>query len=237
MTKQQILETAWIGEKTRRGATRGVIVNFHGLGGGAIKRGADHPELEWGHAGGLVVYPYYGPWSWMNRQARQFVNQLITSVYREYEVEPNVPLIITGGSMGGLSSLLYTRYSPHRIAACAALAPVCDLKYHFSERPDLPPTIRHAFRGYPEDIETLFAEHSPLQQAAGTPDIPYLLIHGDQDEAVNKSKHSDRFVAAMRGHGKHVEYMEVPGMGHFTDMPYEAVRRHVEFVTEFLKRG
>ena len=136
--------------------------------------------------------------------------------------------------MGGLSSLLYTRYAKRPIAACHALFPACDLQFHFSERPDLPPTIHHAFRGYAEDWETLLAEHSPLCQVAHMPDIPYLVIMGDLDALVSKARHSDPLVAAMRERGMNVEYVEVPGMGHGSAMPLAVLERQIRFVSSFL---
>ncbi len=82
--------------------------------------------------------------------------------------------------------------SRHRVAACMALWPVCDLLFHYAERVDLPRTMHHAFGSY-EDIATPLREHSPLYQVTAMPDIPYLLIHGDKDQAVQKAAHSDRW--------------------------------------------
>ena len=58
--------------------------------------------------------------------------------------------------------------------------------------------MRYAYREQADDLSTPLIEHSPLRQVASMPDIPYLIIHGDKDLAVNKQKHSDRFVAEMR---------------------------------------
>ena len=55
---------------------------------------------------------------------------------------------------------------------------------------------------------------SPLHIAPEMPDIPYYLFHCDADKSVNKEKHSDRFVAAMRENGKTVTYHVIPGRGH-----------------------
>lgn len=228
-------ETAWISDRYTRQPISGVILSFHGLGAPGLRNAADFDELEWAAAGGLVVFPYYGPWSWMNRNARAFVDDLVTAIYQQYQLPPATPLITYGGSMGGYSALLYTRYSKHPITACCALYPVCDLKHHFSERPDLPRTIHDAFRGYSEEYDTLFAEHSPLAQAAGMPDIPYLLIHGDKDQSVNKAAHTDKMVAALREHGRNVEYVEVPEMGHGNGMPLSTHLQRINFVKRFLK--
>jgi dipeptidyl aminopeptidase/acylaminoacyl peptidase len=235
MDKHTIKQVSWIGDAYVKGPVRGVILAFHGLGFGGLKREPSTVELEWARAGGLVVFPYYGPWSWMNRQARAFVDELVASVYAAYRLSDKMPLFSTGGSMGGLSSLLYTRYARRPIAACLAVCPVCDLKVHFSERPDLPPTILYALRGYKEDREVLFAEHSPVAQVDRMPDIPYLVIHGDADRAVSKSKHSDRFVAGMRKRKLDVEYIEVPGMDHGGPTPIAVLERQIEFVTSRLR--
>jgi len=236
MDETELRQVAWIGDAFVRGPITGIVVTFHGLGFGGVKGGPGYEEQEWADSGALVVFPYYGPWSWMNRSARAFVDRLIASLYHHFKLAGDIPLIIAGGSMGGLSSLIYTRYSPHRIAACLAMFPVCDLEYHFTERPDLPATIRHAFRDYPGDFAAAMIENSPLHQAAHMPDVPYLLIHGDKDQAVNKAKHSDRFVAEMHQHQKKVCYLEVPGMTHGGNVPFQASRAQIDFVKGFLAR-
>jgi dipeptidyl aminopeptidase/acylaminoacyl peptidase len=233
MSEEELRQVAWIGDAFVPGPIRAVIVNFHGLGFGGLKNGLGCEEQEFAEFGGLVVFPYYGPWSWMNRSARAFVDRLIASVYAHFKLGEAIPLIISGGSMGGLSSLLYTRYSPHKIATCAALFPVCDLEYHFTERPDLPATIRFALRDEPGDFRQAMRANSPLHQVADMPDIPYLIVHGDKDTAVNKEHHSDRFVAEMRKHGKNVQYIEVPGMGHGSNITYTATRAQVDFIKSF----
>jgi len=235
MNKSEIKQLAWVGDEWLSGPIRGVVMSFLGLGYAAMKEEPSTEELGWARAGGLVVVPYYGPWCWMNRNARAFVDSLVDAVYKEYHLSDDVPLISTGGSMGGLSSLLFARYSRRPVAACLALCPVCDLKASFNERPDVPRTILYAFRGYEESLDALFTEHSPLEQAPNMPAIPYLIVHGSEDKAVAKSIHSDPMVAALRRRGLNVEYIEVPGMGHGGPIPVEAIKRQVDFVTAFLK--
>jgi len=234
MDEQRMRQVAWIGDAYMGGPIRGVVLSFHGLGELGVKKEPGTVELGMARAGGLVVYPFYGPWAWMNRLARAFVDEVVEAVYRHFGLDDSVPLISTGASMGGQASLLYTRYAGRAVKACYALYPVCDLKYHFSERPDLPTSILYAFRGYEEDLDTLLAEHSPLAQVAHMPDIPYLLAHGDKDGAVFKAHHSDRMVAAMRDRGLRVEYVEVPGLGHGSPMPIEVLAGQIEFVAEHL---
>lgn len=236
MKQDEIKDVAWVADAYVRRPVRGIVLAFHGLGFGSDRSTPTSEELGWAQAGGLVVFPYCGPWSWMNRETRAFVDDLVDAVRQAHALPADLPVIATGGSMGGCASLLYTAYTRHRLAGCLAVFPVCDLPYHFTERPDLPKTMRCAFRGYGDDFPAVLAEHSPLHQVARLPDVPYLVIHGDQDTAVNKAKHSDRLVAAMRARGLRVEYQEIAGMGHGSAVPLEVPLRQVEFVRTLLAR-
>jgi dipeptidyl aminopeptidase/acylaminoacyl peptidase len=235
MNRKTMKEVAWIGDKYVKGKIKGVVMVFHGLGGG-IKTIPCTGELAWAHAGGLVVFPYYGPWAWMNRQARAMVNELVDAVYSAYGLSDKAPLISTGDSMGGQASLLFTRYAKRRVTACLANCPVCDMKFHFRERPDLPTTIRCAFSGYEGRMEDILEEHSPLHQIDSMPDIPYRIVHGTADPAVSKKHHSDRMVAAMRKRKMKVEYVEVPGMGHCGPLPLEILQGDADFIAKALRQ-
>jgi dipeptidyl aminopeptidase/acylaminoacyl peptidase len=234
MDKSWIKEVAWLADDYLQGPIRGLVLAFPALGYTALRTEVTTEELGWAQAGGLVVVPYTGPWSWMNRLCRQFVDDLVDAVYSCYGLSDKAPLISTGGSMGGHASLLYTRYARRPVAACLARYPVCDLEYHFSERPDVPRTLRYAYRGYSEDWPAVLAEHSPLSQVSQMPNIPYLIIHGTADAQVSKTAHSDRLAAAMRQRRMNVEYAEVAGLGHSTPMPVEILEKQIRFVAAAL---
>jgi hypothetical protein len=230
MDPEKIEEYAWVGEEYVEGAIKGVVLSFHGLGGGS-KSGPSTEELEYGRNGGLVVFPFYGPWGWMNRQSRAMIDEVVETIYEKYELPDTTPLIATGGSMGGQGSLLYSLYAQRKICACLANCPACDIHFHFNERPDLPSTFHWAFQGYPESLDELLSEHSPLHQVASMPDIPYRLIQGGRDKAVSKKKHGDKMVAAMRKHNLNVEYIEIEEMGHCNPLPIKVMEDNIAFVT------
>jgi dipeptidyl aminopeptidase/acylaminoacyl peptidase len=226
---------AWVSTEQVKLPISGIVLRFPGLGSTGMKSDPDPTELEWGQAGALTVFPYQDPWGWMNSSVQNFTDDLVEAIRQRHHLAPEVPLLSTGGSMGGHAALLYTMKSRHPVAACMALWPVCDLPFHYTERVDLPRTMHHAFGSY-EDITAQLREHSPLHQVEAMPDIPYLLIHGAKDQAVKKEAHSDRMVAAMHQRHLRVEYVQRPNLAHGAPMDYETYRKIIDFVISNLKR-
>lgn len=225
---------AWTNANELKGPARAIALDFHGLGyGGMRENGPGVFDLFCAEKGILTVFPYYGPWSWMNFQAIALVDAVVAAAKEKFGLAADAPVISTGGSMGGLSALIYTRYARVTPTACAANCPVCDLPYHATERPDLPRTMVAAFAGYPCSIELAMELHSPLHQAAGMPRVPYYVVHGGADKAVNQQKHSDRFVAAMREAGQSITYRVVEPMEHCDLKSFpEAEREYYDFIAE-----
>ena len=196
-----------------KGTPRGILLQFHGLNFTQLRNECNEFEIRCAEAGILTVFPYCGPWSWMNMHTVRFVDRLVEVLKEKYGLG-GVPVVASGGSMGGLASLIYTRYAAVTPDACFANCPVCDLPYHATERPDLPRTLYHAYGDYECGLEAALRLHSPYHQAAEMPDVPYFVVHGDADKSVNKGYHSDRFISAMREAGRRIEYYEVAGMAH-----------------------
>ena len=226
-------QVAWIGDQYLNGPVRGIVLEFSGLGTTGMKSSAEPMEMEWGQAGALCVLPYHDPWGWTNAPTRAFVDELLDGLFARYRLAPETPVIAVGPSMGGHGALLYTALGGHAIAACAANCPATDLTYHYTERPDLPRTLHHAFDSYGDISEALTA-HSPLFQVDKLPDIPYLLIHGGQDTLANKAAHGDTLAAAMRARGLNLDYVERPEMGHCGPFDWALQRRMTDFVLEQL---
>ncbi|MDR0450117.1 MAG: prolyl oligopeptidase family serine peptidase [Treponema sp.] len=217
-----------------KGKIRGVILVFHGLNHAGEKRFPDVSELEFAAHGGLCVFPYYGPWSWMNAGSVILVNEIIRRVYGEYKLANDIPLIITGGSMGGHAALNFALHSKKTPAAVACNCPVTDPKFHRTERPDLPRTFLLAYGMEGRPIDEVFDENSPLVQAKNMPRTPYLIVHGTNDKSVNKAAHSDKFVRTMREEGHDIEYIEAEGMEHCTFTDFAVYRKYMDFVLRFI---
>ena len=222
-------------------APRGIVVHFMGLGSQWQAHEGDGPhglEREGAAAataaGAVFVVPYLDPWNWMNAGAVAETDRIVALAKARAGLPADAPVVSTGGSMGGLCALVWPRYTRHRVAAVAANCPVCDLPHHYTERPDLPRTLRAAFAAEP-DFEAALRSRSPLHLAPDLPDVLYAVFHGTADRLVDKAAHSDKFVAAMRALGRSVEYAEVPDRGH-CDLGEDALRRYEAFVRDAVRR-
>ena len=212
-----------------KGPVRGIVVEHHGLGCIWFKPNEGKGwNKDLSEKGIVAFHPHYHPWCWMNDAAVRFTDRIVDCIIEHYGLPKDTKVCSTGGSMGGLGALVYARYSRKNVVAAVANCPVCDLPYHYTERPDLPRTLTTAFADAP-DFDAALKAHSPLDLAPQMPDICYFVVHSTADKAVNKERHSDRFVEAMRKAGRRIEYVISEGTGHCQLKP-EARRRYNEAV-------
>lgn len=209
---------------------KGLVVCFFGLGGAYVFDEDTEDGIRFAKNGILYVAPYQNPWAWQNKQNISYTDEIIDVLFEEYSLPCDLPIVSIGGSMGGLSALVYMVYGKYTPVACVANSPVCDLPYHFTERPDLPRTLYSAFYNYDCSLQEALRSTSPLDLVDKLPvTSKYYIFHCMEDPSVNKQKHSDRFVEKMKD--KHdIVYYSVPGKGHgyLTDEMKKQYNKHIE---------
>lgn len=222
-----------------RGKIRALALEFPGLDGGSCLGGQTRVGLlESGYAircarrGILLVYPFIGPWSWMNDVAVRTVDLIIDAVKEKYGLTADIPLVNTGGSMGGAGALMYTVNGKHPAAACAVNGPVCDMGSVMEDFPDGVCTLYRAVAHYDMPFDEAIRSISPLYQAERMPRIPYFVAHTTGDAIVRIEKNSEPFVERLRGAGHDVEYVVTPDQAH-CDIGPEAQARFEKFVFGF----
>lgn len=208
---------------------KGIVLDFFGLGGQQMFD-EDMPfGKELANKGIVLLIPYNNPWAWMNTQAVLYTDEIIDVLMDKYALSESIPVVSSGGSMGGLSALVYTRYAQHTPVACVANCPVCDLVFHYTERPDLPRTLYSAFFHSSADcMEDALKTASPLHLVDQMPEIDYFIFHCEEDMAVNKEKHSDKFVKKMQPVHR-VTYHTVPERGH-CDLPEDMQKLYNDYI-------
>ena len=217
MTRENLARFAYVNDGICQKPIRGIVLSFFGLNGNAMyKEDTDEGRL-YAEKGILYVVPYYNPWCWMDRQASAYTDEVLDVLFDAYDLPADTPVISTGGSMGGLSSLTYMVYAKRTPVGCVSNCPVCDLVYHYTERPDLPRTIYSAFWNEEGTLAEVLPRFSPAHLVDRMPDADYVIYHCTADRSVNKERHSDPFVNRMR-RAHRVRYIPVPGRGH-CDLP------------------
>ena len=211
---------AYSNDKIIKGDIRGIVLNFYGLGGMTIYDFDLGDAKEYAEKGIIYVIPYYNPWCWMNQQTVEYVDEIVEVICKKYNLDKSVKIVSTGGSMGGLSALVYCAYAKITPCACITNCPVCDLVYHYTERPDLPRTLYSAFGTYEGAMEEALKSCSPLHLVEKMPNISYTVFHCEEDKAVNLQKHSLRFVEKMKK-AHRIVLKNVPLRGH-CDLSAEA---------------
>lgn len=231
---QNLHQFAAIRDEGLRRPVRGVLLTFHGFGYQEMNPPISEFDRECAEQGLLVVFPYCGPWSWMNFTTVNMIDQIVRTVYEVYKIDPSAPLISSGGSMGGLASLIYTRYAGKLNSdaivpvACLADSPVCDLICLYKTRDEAPRALFSAFGNYPMPFEEALKTASPIHQVDNLPNVPYLIVHGTADTLVPKIQHSDQLVPLLKKEHQ-VGYIEVEGMEHCA-MPVEAWNQYRQFI-------
>ena len=169
----------------------------------------------------------------MNAQAVAYTDEIIDVLFEKFDLPETTPVVSMGQSMGGLASLVYTRYSKRTPVGCIANCPVCDLVYHFTERPDLPRTIYSALWHEDSDIGEAMKKYSPLHLASEMPDTKYYIFHCDKDKAVNLKLHSGKFVEAMKACGKDIEMEIIKDRGH-CKLTIQAQNKRLQMALDFI---
>ncbi|MBQ8415469.1 MAG: hypothetical protein IJX13_00995 [Clostridia bacterium] len=213
---------AYCNDALIKGTPKGIMLKFTGLGWAGMCDTDPNYALEFAEQGILFVIPYCNPWAWMNRQAVRLVDEIVAVLCEKYQLDPKtVKIASTGMSMGGLSALVYCAYAKIPPCVCVTNCPVCDLVYHFTERPDLPRTLYSAFGEYEGTMEQALMSASPIHLVDRLPDIPYTIYHCEEDKAVNIDKHSRTFVEKMQA-GHSIVLKPIPQRGH-CDLPEETM--------------
>lgn len=199
---------------------RGFVLEFPGLGGGSCMGGCmDISPYHHGYAtelaqeGILVAYLFSGPWSWMNAGAVRMVDLVVDAMREKYQLDENIPWLVTGGSMGGLGALMYCATSKKIPTACLAMCPCTDVQACYDASPNFPRTIVSAVAPYDMPISEGIKRISPICHVENMPHIPYMVVNDCADEYFPDGM-TDTYIDAMNERGHQVVYECLQGCRH-----------------------
>ena len=172
---------AFLNEDTLIYPLRGICICFHGYSDATMYEKSDEVASYLGKRGIAWVFPYYSVWAWMSRSSQVFNEQVIDAVYEKLGADNTIPLIVSGGSMGGLTALNYLIYGKRDAIGCVLNCPVTDMNRVFSDWPDFRRAILSAHIEEEAPLEDVLKRYSPVCFAKELPHIPVFLVFGERD--------------------------------------------------------
>ncbi len=220
--EKNLSDYAFVNTDAIKGPIRGVVMNCHGLDDGTTYTVSPRPGKELGACGVLYVYPYYSPWAWCGDGAIAYMDEVLDTVWAMFDLPTELPFVVTGGSMGGLTSMIYSLYGARKPLAIGCNCPVCDLEREIKDGGGyLARSVYSAYVGKGKDVAEEIRRHSPICMAGALPDVPYLIVSGSEDPCVTEEGQIGPFRDAMRAAGKRAVFLCVPGMGHCNISDFE----------------
>ena len=202
-----------------KGGVKAVVVELPGLGGGSCLGGVmdmcvydNAYTRDLASRGILAAYMFPGPLSWMNKAAAGYCDLVLDAIYEKYGLTDSTPLTVCGGSMGGLGALIFAADSRHRVTACAAACPCCDVPAAYAALPQFRRTILSAVTSYGTAPENAMKEISPVHRIGDMPYVPYRIVADGADELFPESGLRS-FADAMISSGHDVTFVSLPGQG------------------------
>ena len=84
ITYETLRNFAYSNDHLIKGKIKGVVLDFYGLNGLKIHNTDPGDALEYAEKGIIYVIPYYNPWSWMNRQAVAYTDEIVAVLCEKY---------------------------------------------------------------------------------------------------------------------------------------------------------
>lgn len=206
-------------------ATKAVLINLHGHysdhhQGMALGTYNDHyGKLRMACLGRDWAYvcPWYGGNSWMGPLAESGLCDLLAVLRERW---PGLPVYLSGGSMGGTSTLIFAVRRPELLDGIVARCPAADIESYYavaaaSDNPTLQniaAAIRIHYSLDGRDLATELSARSALKHAE-TLTMPVCLCHGARDETIPVGP-TRALAARLKELGRPVSYLELPEGDH-----------------------
>jgi pimeloyl-ACP methyl ester carboxylesterase len=168
------------------------------------------------------VCPEYRGNSWMGPAAEADIVELIRLMRERYRP---IQVILTGGSMGGTSALIFASRHPELLDGALALCPATDTSEMF---PHFADHFLQSYGGPPDKIPDVYRERSSRYHADMLVKLPLVIVHGSAD-ALIPIHHARLLVEQLQARNARLQYIELKDGGH--DSPVKVdLRECMEFL-------
>ncbi len=213
INKDNLSDYAFLNTDTLKLPLKGICVCFHGYTDDTMFEKSNALAKALGEKGIAWVFPYYSVWGWLGSNALEFCEQVIDAVYDKLNAPDDTPFISSGGSMGGLTALMYCVLGKRKAVRCAADCPVTDMHKIFVDNYTMRRAILSAHIEKQGNLEDILKEYSPVYRVNDMPKIPYFLLFGEKDKYITENHYPPLF-EKMCSAGHNVKLHIEEGMGH-----------------------
>ncbi|MBO5649238.1 MAG: hypothetical protein J6S76_04935 [Clostridia bacterium] len=230
ITAENLTEYAFLNEDTLVLPLRGICVDFHGYTDTTTFDKSPDTARELGEAGIAWVFPYYSPWAWMSASSREYNEQVLDAVYERLHADESIPLLVSGGSMGGMTALNYLIYGKRKAVACALNCPVTDVCRIFEDAPYMRRSILSAHILEEDALSAVLSRYSPVEFCDRLPHIPYFIVFGECDTYFMQTQMPPLEEKLKEHHIAHTLLIQ-PQMGHCNIEQFpDAQRAYNDFI-------
>ncbi|UOO80991.1 S-formylglutathione hydrolase [Uruburuella testudinis] len=186
---------------------------------------ADDERYDLGQGAGFYVNAVEAPWAAHYQMYDYVAHELPALIEAHFPVTDKRS--ISGHSMGGHGALQIALKNPGRYAAVSAFAPIVN--------PSETPWGQKAFTAYLGGDQTTWAQYdsTKLVQTASAK-LPILIDQGGGDDFYPQELQPEKFAAAARGNGFHVQFNLRPGYDHSYYFIASFIDSHIEFHADAL---
>ncbi len=200
---------------------RAIVLEVTGLGGSSCLGGTSRRtpyETEYAARlaahGVILAFVFTGPWTYMNRAAVKICDLVVDCLREKWHLRADCPLIMTGGSMGGLGALIYAADTRHTLSAVVSCCPCYDALHYFELSPDRARAMLTSVAGYDMPIIDAIRTISPAHRLAQMPHIPYFIACDGADHLFDADG-MERFAIDLdAATGGSVSFRRMEGIGH-----------------------
>lgn len=237
ITSDNLFDYAFLNEDTLQKPVKGVCIYFHGFTDGTRYNESPFLGAELGAKGIAWVFPYHSVWAWMSPTSQMFCEQVIDAVYEKLGIDDSVPLVVTGGSMGGMTALNYLLHGKRKAIACAANCPVLSVKDYFEKSFETRAAILSAHIEKEGDLMEILSDLSPIEFAEKLPKIPYFFVFGKEDPSPAINEHIEELKEKLSKNAidYKVEFREKMEHCNMKDFP-DTIGRFIDFISDVVNK-
>jgi len=154
----------------------------------------------------IYLCPEYRGGSWMGPAAESDLRQIVVWLRSRYAPRK---VILTGGSMGGTSALIFGARHAELLDGIIALCPASDTREMY---PAFPEQFQASYGGTPEDVPEEYLERSVRIHPGKLAALPVAMVHGTADPVI--PVHHSRQLAERIGNNPWFRAIEMEGGDH-----------------------